>query len=63
MRRGEVVIVDVPFSDRSGSKKRPAVVVQSDILNRRLRDTIIAAVSTTARGEVTHVMIDPGTEA
>lgn len=62
MRRGEVVIVDVPFTDRSDSKTRPTVIVQSDELNRRLRDTIIAAISTTAHGEITHVLIDPAKE-
>jgi hypothetical protein len=33
MTRGEVVLVDWPFSDPSGSKLRPAVVVQADFLN------------------------------
>jgi mRNA-degrading endonuclease toxin of MazEF toxin-antitoxin module len=29
MRRGDVVLVDWPYSDRTGSKLRPAVVVQA----------------------------------
>ena len=36
-RRGEVVLADLPYSDRSGSKKRPALVVQCDRNNKRLR--------------------------
>jgi mRNA-degrading endonuclease toxin of MazEF toxin-antitoxin module len=33
MNRGDVVLVDWPFSDLSGSKLRPAIVVQADHLN------------------------------
>ena len=29
--RGDVVLVDYPFSDRTGSKVRPALVVQNDV--------------------------------
>lgn len=40
--RGDVVLVDYPFSDRTGSKVRPCVVVQCDANNQRLDDTIVA---------------------
>jgi len=43
--RGDIVLVDFPYSDRTGSKVRPALVVQTDVLNRRTTDTIIAAIS------------------
>jgi len=39
MNRGDVVLVDWPFSDLSGSKLRPAIVVQADFLNGLLDDT------------------------
>jgi mRNA-degrading endonuclease toxin of MazEF toxin-antitoxin module len=42
MKRGEVVLVDGPFSDRTGSKLRPAVVVQADFLNGLIDDTVLA---------------------
>ncbi len=35
MNRGEVVEVDWPFTDLTGSKPRPAVLVQADYLNLR----------------------------
>ena len=44
MNRGEVVLVDWPFSDLSGSKLRPAVVVQADFLNGLLDDTVYVKV-------------------
>ncbi len=33
MNRGDVLLVDWPYSDGTGSKLRPAVVVQADFLN------------------------------
>ncbi|OYV83400.1 MAG: hypothetical protein B7Z73_15995 [Planctomycetia bacterium 21-64-5] len=43
--RGDVVLVDDPFTDRKDSKVRPALVVQADRLNQQITDTILAAVS------------------
>jgi mRNA interferase MazF len=60
--RGDIVLVDYPFSDRTGSKVRPALVVQADTLNRRITDTILAAVSrSTHRTSATHLFIDIST--
>jgi mRNA interferase MazF len=59
--RGEIVLVDYPFSDRTGSKVRPALVVQSDALNHRIDDTILAAISrSTHRASATQFFIDIG---
>ena len=61
--RGDVVRVDWPFSDRTGSKVRPAVVVQADVLNGRIADTILVLVSRTQRAVgMTEVLIDPADE-
>jgi len=61
--RGDVVRVDWPFSDRTGSKTRPALVVQADILNGRIADTILVLISRTQRGVgMTEVLIDPAVE-
>ena len=60
--RGDVVLVDYPFSDRTGSKVRPALVVQVDTLNRRITDTILAAISrSTHRASATQLFIDIST--
>lgn len=45
MKRGDVVLVFVPFVGSPGGKKRPAVVIQSDSLNAVLRETLIVEVS------------------
>ena len=61
MKRGEVVLFDFPFSDRTGSKLRPAVVVQADILNQAIDDTILALVTRTQRRGPTELLIDVAT--
>jgi mRNA-degrading endonuclease toxin of MazEF toxin-antitoxin module len=45
MRRGEVVLIDWISSDRSGSKLRPAVVIQADFLNALLADTVLVQIT------------------
>lgn len=61
LRRGDVVLVAFPFSDGTGSKLRPALVVQNDRNNRRLSNVILAAITTTVhrRNEPTQLFIDP----
>jgi mRNA-degrading endonuclease toxin of MazEF toxin-antitoxin module len=62
MKRGDVVVVEVAFSDRQGSKVRPAVVVSADVNNAAIDDLILAAVSRSSRaGALTHVLVDPAT--
>jgi len=63
MRRGEVVLIDWPFSDRTGSKLRPAVVLQADFLNALIADTVLAQVTGITRRAVTEVLLDPAVEA
>ena len=61
VRRGEVVLVDFPYSDHTGSKVRPALVVQADALNQHLDDTILALITGSRHrrvGAATQVVID-----
>ncbi len=63
MRRGEIVEVDWPYSDLSGSKVRPAVVVQADFLNGLIDDTILLLITGTRWGiPGTEVTLDPADE-
>jgi mRNA-degrading endonuclease toxin of MazEF toxin-antitoxin module len=60
MNRGDVVEVNWPYSDLSGSKLRPAVVVQADFLNGLIGDTILVQITGTKHGiPGTEVEIDP----
>ena len=45
--RGDVVLLDHPFSTGVGSKVRPVLVVQCDRDNARLTNTIVAMITRT----------------
>ncbi len=46
---GDVVLVPFPFTDQSGAKKRPAVVVSSSGYHAGRRDLIIMAITSQVR--------------
>ncbi len=46
---GDVVLVPFPFTDQTGTKKRPAVIVSSAAYNAARRDVVIMAVTSQAR--------------
>jgi len=66
LRRGDIFWVD--WSPGRGSEqtgRRPALIVQADAANRHPRypNTIVAAVSTKGRAEVSvHVLVEPSAE-
>jgi len=47
LSQGDVVLVTWPFTDLSGAKLRPAVVVSNDELNAAQDDVVLLAVSST----------------
>ena len=47
--RGEVVLVDYPYTDRTGSKVRPCIVFQNDADNAKLDDTIVVLMTSKTR--------------
>ena len=63
MNRGDVVEIEWHFSDLTGSKRWPAVVVQADYLNGLIDDTILVKI-TGSRFAIpgTEVEIDPALE-
>ncbi len=46
VRRGDVAIALFPNADGSPPKPRPVLVVQADAYNSRLKNTIVAAITT-----------------
>jgi mRNA interferase MazF len=46
---GEVLLVPFPFTDQSGMKKRPAVVISSNAYNASRRDLVIMAITSQVR--------------
>lgn len=63
VRRGDIVLVTFPFSQGSGSKLRPALVVQNDAANARMTNTIVVAVTRNVGrvSQKTQLLIDPDT--
>jgi mRNA-degrading endonuclease toxin of MazEF toxin-antitoxin module len=61
--RGDVVIVDFPFTDQPTGKRRPAVVVQADVYNRMITKTVVAMVTgnLTRQNDPAHLFVDPRT--
>jgi mRNA interferase MazF len=63
MKHGDVVEVDWQYTDMSGSKRRPAVVVQADFPNSLIDDTILVQITSTRHGiPGTEVLLDPAAE-
>jgi mRNA-degrading endonuclease toxin of MazEF toxin-antitoxin module len=48
-RRGQVVVVNVPFTGQTGSKPRPALVASADAFHQRLPDVLVCPISSQAR--------------
>jgi mRNA interferase MazF len=60
-QRGQIVLATLPFTDLSGSKVRPALVVQCDRNNQRLDDVILAMITRStqrATMEPTQLLLD-----
>jgi len=57
--RSEVVLVDFPYPSGVGSKVRPALVIQNNLDNHRLLNTVVVQITgTTQRAvEATQVLI------
>jgi mRNA interferase MazF len=53
--RGDVVLVDYPFSDAGGQKVRPTLVVQADSRNAIMTHTVLAMITK----NTSRVGIDP----
>lgn len=61
MTRGDIVLVQYPFTDLSGSKLRPAIVVSTDAVHNSSPDAIFVLVTSTLKmpaGLPTWVLID-----
>jgi mRNA interferase MazF len=61
VQRGDVVLIDYPYTRGGGSKVRPALVIQNDRDNYRVANTIIAQITGNvlrATTEPTQLLVD-----
>ena len=43
--QGDIILINIPFSDLKSFKKRPALIISKDEYNRKQEDIIIAAIT------------------
>ncbi len=48
-KRGQVVVVNVPFTGQMGTKPRPALVISDDAFHAKLLDVIVCPISSQPR--------------
>jgi mRNA interferase MazF len=48
--RGEIVLLPFPYTDQSGTKRRPALILSSDAYNLRRTDLIVAPITSNVTG-------------
>lgn len=62
---GDIILVPFPFTDQATSKKRPAVVVSSDVYNSDRPDIILMAVTSQMRhlGKTGETVVEDWQEA
>jgi mRNA interferase MazF len=63
VNRGDVLLAFYPFSSGTGGSRRPVLVVQSDAYNGRIRNTVVAQITTSLRraGDPAHLLIEVAT--
>jgi mRNA-degrading endonuclease toxin of MazEF toxin-antitoxin module len=63
VQRGDVVLAFYPFASGVGGSRRPALVVQSDAYNPRIRNAIIAQITTnlSRASDPAHLLIEAAT--
>ena len=64
LARGDVVMTRFPHAAGTRGKKRPVVVVQSDVYNAKARHALVAEITTnlTAAGDPACLLIDVSTQ-
>ena len=64
MKRGDVVIIDFPYSDGIGAKFRPVIVVQDDRYNATWKKTVVVMVTGNIqrKNDPAHLLIDTRSE-
>ena len=52
VQRGDIALIDFPYSDRTGRKIHPALVVRSNTWNQQIDDTILAVITSSLQRRI-----------
>lgn len=58
MKQREIILVPFPFSDQSGQKIRPAIIVSNDRFNDSCNDVIACAITSNLKPSTYTLLID-----
>ena len=63
MKRGDILVAAIPNDDGSPIKNRPVLVVQSDYYNQRIKDVLVAQITSnlSRRNNPAHLLIEVAT--
>ena len=56
-KQGEILLIPIPFSDLSSSKKRPVIVLSNEYYNSKTDDIIVAAITSNILSKEYSVLI------
>ena len=59
----DVILVPFPFTDQTGTRKRPAVIVSNAAYNQERRDVVIMAITSRVRPAAAHEALSVGNQA
>ncbi len=57
MKQRDIILVPFPFSDQSGQKVRPALIVSNDSFNKASNDLLVCAITTNLKPSKYSVLI------
>ncbi len=57
IRQGEIILIDVPYSDLSKTKKRPVLVVSNKSLNSHSEDFICCGLTSNPKDKINSIIV------
>ena len=57
-KKGDIVAVELPFSDFSGSKLRPVLIVSGNTFNKNSNDVVVAKITSSSFDPTWEIKID-----
>lgn len=56
-KQGDIVLIPIPFSDLSSTKKRPVLVLSNSMYNQNTSDLVVAAITSNLQEKEYSVLI------